>query len=298
MSDQEPQLLSVMICTYRRPSVAATIASVLEQTLPDGWAMEIVVADNDAEPTGKAAVEGAVIPGGAPVRYVHAPKQNISIARNGCLDAARGQWGAFIDDDEIAEPGWLATLIAASAEADVVFGRTRAVMDPGAPAWLADGAFHCNEIAPGEPLHNGYTCNVLLNLDKVRALGLQFDKAFGLTGGEDTSFFYAFGQGGARFAYRPDAVVSEEIPLGRCSFKWLFRRRYRSGQTHWDIQVSNAQSKGKLAALAAAKVVFCAGGAALAGFQPRRRNKALLRGALHLGVLSRAFGGQRHLEYA
>jgi len=291
-------LLSVMICTYRRPSVAATIASVLGQALPDGWTMEIVVADNDGEPTGQAAVEGAAAPDGAPVRYVHAPRQNISIARNACLNAAQGQWAAFIDDDEIAEPGWLAALIEASAEADVVFGRSRAVMEPGTPAWMADGAFHHNEIAPGEPLHNGYTCNVLLNMEKVRALGLQFDKAFGLTGGEDTSFFYEFGLGGARFAYRPDAVVSEDIPIGRSSFKWLFKRRYRSGQTHWDIQVRNAESRGKLAALAAAKVVFCAGSAALSGFQPRARNKALLRGALHLGVLSRAFGGQRHLEYA
>ena len=61
--------------------------------------------------------------------YLHAPARNISIARNACLEAASAPLVAFIDDDEIARPGWLAGLVADmdAPNADVVFGKVAAL---------------------------------------------------------------------------------------------------------------------------------------------------------------------------
>ena len=45
------------------------------------------------------------------ITYVHAPARNISRARNACLALATAPLIAFIDDDEVASPQWLAALM-------------------------------------------------------------------------------------------------------------------------------------------------------------------------------------------
>ena len=45
--------------------------------------------------------------------YAVEPERNIALARNRALSLARGEKLAFIDDDEMASPFWLSTLLAA-----------------------------------------------------------------------------------------------------------------------------------------------------------------------------------------
>jgi glycosyltransferase involved in cell wall biosynthesis len=88
---------------------------------------EIVVADNAPEGSARDAVE-ALRPGASvPLLYVHAPRPGVATARNAALSVADAPLIAFIDDDEEAEAGWLAALLAAHARfgADVTFGPIR-----------------------------------------------------------------------------------------------------------------------------------------------------------------------------
>ena len=101
--------IEVLICTFRRPFLEQTLASVAAQVLPDGASLGVVVADNDTGPTARELVQR--IAAGFPfaLTYVHAPERNISLARNACLDTATAEYVAFLDDDETAPPGWIAT---------------------------------------------------------------------------------------------------------------------------------------------------------------------------------------------
>ena len=77
--------------------------SLDRQALPEGVAARAIVIDNDETPSACDRVEAIAQTLSIPVKYVHAPANNISIARNAGLDAATAQWIAFIDDDEEAE---------------------------------------------------------------------------------------------------------------------------------------------------------------------------------------------------
>jgi succinoglycan biosynthesis protein ExoM len=289
------RLVDIGICTYRRPAVADTLASLAALGLPPDVRLRIIVADNDAEPSARATVEAAARAHGLEVAYVHAPSRNISIARNACLDAAEGEHLAFIDDDETAAPGWLAALLreADAGGFDAVLGPVNAVYGEDAPRWIAAGDFHSTRPAPsGGRILKGYAGNVLIRRETIRRLGLRFDLALGRQGGEDDQFFYRLTDAGGTIGYAPDALAWEPVPPGRASLAWLLKRSFRTGQTH--AQRLQARSRGSARAgqlaLAAAKASACLAGACVALPSAVSRARWLVRGALHAGVAARLAG--------
>lgn len=289
--------LDVCICTFRRASLAATIRSVAAQDVRADVAIRVIVADNDTGPSAQGCL-GEAERSGLPIRYVHAPAQNISIARNACLDAAETRWIAFIDDDEIAAPDWLRRLIAAREGHEVVFGRSRALLDRSSvPAWMRAGRFHDNSIGDRDGAFNGYTCNVLIDRDFLRANGIRFLESLGRTGGEDTVLFDDVRRAGGRARYVADAIVEEEIPPRRATLGWLARRRYRAGQIHCLLTRRNGGAPLARVPAALAKMAWCYGLAIVTLPARRRSAAALLRGTLHLGFLSSAFGARTFAEY-
>lgn len=287
----DPKVVDVCVCTFRRATVAETLASLGGQALPDGWRMRVIVADNDDQPTARGAVEAAFAASKLDGRYVHAPARNISIARNACLDAVSAPFAAFIDDDETADTDWLATLIEHldSSRSDIVFGRVEAMYAPDAPDWMVDGDLHSTRaVLRNGVVDGGYTCNVLF---RSAAVGkLRFDPALGRTGGEDTTFFSQLYQSGAKASYAPEAVVYEPVPASRSTLDWLMKRSFRSGQTWAAVAIGKGGKRPMLAASAGFKILFCAGAAALGVFSAKAWRKAAVRGALHAGVLGAALG--------
>lgn len=94
---------SVVLNTYERADVVGrAIDSVLAQTYPD---FELVVVD-DGSTDGTAEVVQAY--GDPRVRYVARPNGGLAVARNTGLREARGALVAFMDDDDVVEPRWLA----------------------------------------------------------------------------------------------------------------------------------------------------------------------------------------------
>lgn len=298
-----PTQVDVCVCTFRRESVVATLESLAAQGIPPATELRVIVADNDETPSARDRVAAAAGRLALDLRYRHCPARNISIARNGALDAADGDWVAFIDDDETAAPGWLAALLSRAAEtgADVVLGPVRPLYRPEAPSWMRAGAFHATEpVTKGGRIVAGYTSNALMRRMAPAAEGQRFDLALGRSGGEDTEFFDRLIARGARIAYAPDAVVSEVVPPDRARLDWLLRRRFRFGQTHGALLARNAQGPAQRMAavlLAAGKAAVSGGGVVLNGARPERRAFWALRAALHLGAVSRLCGLSEITQY-
>ncbi|MBB5731567.1 succinoglycan biosynthesis protein ExoM [Altererythrobacter atlanticus] len=221
---------TICVCTYRRPSLFQTLKSFERLERVDGLSPCVVVIDNDLTDALRVRVEEFARGFSLPLRYVHAPAQNISIARNAALDAVETRWAALIDDDEIAAPDWLSQLWHARKGAEAVIGQSAAQYGPDLPGWAARCDFHSNRIEGS--VANAYTSNALLDIDFVRRHGLNFRVELGRTGGEDTVFFRQFAQAGGRIAYCPSAIVTEEVPAARATMRWVRRRNYRGGQTH------------------------------------------------------------------
>ncbi|WP_157019515.1 glycosyltransferase [Mesorhizobium xinjiangense] len=294
--------IDVCVCTFRRAQLVETIRSLAALELPPDVELGIVVADNDMTPSARERVAALAETVPHPIRYVHAPAGNISIARNACLDHCTGDFAAFIDDDETASPAWLAALLATAEETGVaaVLGPVRAHYDVAAPRWMRDGDFHSTApVWVGGEIRTGYTCNVLLRLTSPALARRRFDLALGQSGGEDTDFFSRLHEAGGKIAFAPDAWVEEVVPASRASFAWLARRRFRMGQTHGRQLCRGRGMAGRVMqwALAGGKAGYCFAAAVPFVVMPARRNRHLLRGLLHVGAMSGLAGMREIRQY-
>lgn len=262
--------VTVAIASCGRPTLKRTLASLENLELPTELKLEILVADDD--PSGGAArivADGA--PWRRPVRCVRVGSRNISRARNACLDSARANLIAFIDDDEWVAPDWLERMLACRSEfrADCVFGPVFPQYPEQTPAWVVRAnPLYDHWGGRGSLVATGRSGNTLFDRGLVRRCGLRFDPALGSTGGEDTAFFAALHSAGGRLVVTDDAAVFEEAPVERLTLAYLRRRAVRSGQS-W-ARISLGEQCGikdrvvfGLDALAKMAAAFAIGAAAL-----------------------------------
>jgi succinoglycan biosynthesis protein ExoM len=293
--------IDICICTFRRDSVADTIASVQRQAIPQGVRARIIVVDNDDTPSAGDLVQQQADTGRLEIAYLHAPGRNISLARNAALAASHARFVVFIDDDEMAEAGWLTALWSRhrEGEADVVLGPVDAVYPDTAPEWMRAARLHATRpVYSGGEIRTGYTCNVLIDRARPEIHGLRFDPALGRSGGEDSDYFTRIVLMGGRIAYAEDALVTEPVAPERLSFGWLARRRYRMGMTHAGVLVRRqGVAPWRAVPVAMAKAIAC-GCLALAFAAHRgRRAAAVLRGFLHAGVVAGLVGRRAPVLY-
>lgn len=112
--------ISVIILTHNRPAlVRRAVASVLAQRGADA---ELLLIDNGSDAEGAAVCEALAAENPA-LRLLRRDGGSIGAGRNAGLDAARGGYIAFIDDDDYAYPDMLAFLhgLAARHGADIAF---------------------------------------------------------------------------------------------------------------------------------------------------------------------------------
>ena len=298
-----PADIDICICTFRRPQLAATLKSIKDLRGVDGVSLQAIIADNDETPSAWALVESLTDQLPFPVRYVHAPARNISLARNACLAASDAPLLAFIDDDECAAPDWLAALLARHRDggAGVVLGPVRSHYPENAPAWLREGDFHSIQpVWVRGRIITGYTSNVLMARRDAALAGLAFDLGLGRSGGEDTSFFAAYHAAGGRIDFAPDAAVTEDVAPQRLALGWLMRRAFRSGQTHGQLLSARAGSRLRViinVGVASAKASFCGAMAVLSVASRRRAAAWLIRGSLHAGAVARMLGMVELTQY-
>jgi len=294
--------IDICICTFRRPELADTLRSVAALAEPEGCAVGVVIADNDDQPTAETLVGELAAELGLRVTYRHAPARNISLARNACLDASTADFAAFLDDDETATPDWLVELVKAAdaTGATAVLGPVRAHYRQDAPAWMRKGDFHSTlPVWVRGEIRTGYTCNVLLRMADASLRDRRFSLARGQTGGEDTEFFDHMVKAGGRIAFAPRALVEEVVPRSRAAFDWLRRRRFRFGQTHGHLigRDTGGMRRAGQVGIASAKAAYCFGMALLTAASPVRRNRSVLRGVMHVGVVSGLVGVREIRQY-
>jgi succinoglycan biosynthesis protein ExoM len=224
--------VSVCICTFRRPVGLERLLRSLRHLDPASPSHEIIVVDNDAAATAEPVVTHAR-ENGLDVLYIAEPKQGIARARNRSIEAARGEYVAFIDDDEEADPRWLRCLweevVHRGATAGV--GPVLPQFSERAPRWLIDsGVFERRRLATGTVLHATDTRagNALIERRALEALSGPFDQRFDFTGGEDGEFFARLIDSGARVVAVDNAIVYEHLTSRRTTLRWLWQRRLRT----------------------------------------------------------------------
>ncbi|BCJ48557.1 hypothetical protein Asp14428_00320 [Actinoplanes sp. NBRC 14428] len=225
LADAPP--ITVVICTRERPgALARCLDSLLTQAYPD---FRVLVVDNAPVSDATAEVVRAAARRG-PVSYLLEPKAGLSFARNAAVAAAPGEILAWIDDDEYADPNWLAEIARALAdhpEADVVSGViVPAELETQAQLWFEQFGGHskgrgftpdvfspatAHRQSPLYPLPPfGTGANMTFRPGVIERIG-GWDTALGAgtpaMGSEDTLAFTQVLVGGGTIVYQPTAVT-------------------------------------------------------------------------------------------
>jgi succinoglycan biosynthesis protein ExoM len=231
----ENKHISVCICTYKRPELLQRLLSKLEEQKTEGlFDYSAIVVDNDKSESARQTVESYGQKSKTPVYYYVQPEQNIALARNKAVENAKGDFVAFIDDDEYPNEDWLLNLYKIFYEysADGVLGPVKPSFETEPPPWIIKGKLCERESLPtGTIIRNGKytrTGNVLLSRTIFVDEDNLFDPVFGRTGGEDGDFFRRMIKKGKIFVWCNEGCVNETVPPER--FKRLYFLRQASLQ--------------------------------------------------------------------
>jgi len=238
------------MCTYKRDHIVDTLKSIAALQLPEYVSLEVVVVDNDEHAYAEELVKAQASIMDIPVFYRQESAKNIALARNCSINNANGEWVAFIDDDEVADPDWLAKLLstAQTYQADAVFGRVKSTYPSHTPQWIIDsGVFDRPAVSNGQEVTSGATNSTLISQAAIHKYQLKFDSSYGLTGGEDADFFYRLYQHGGKLVCSNEAFVSEEVASNRLNINYLLKRALRIGETYTRYRIQKAPLANKFA---------------------------------------------------
>jgi glycosyltransferase involved in cell wall biosynthesis len=115
--------ISCIIPTHARPEyLSESIRSVLDQTV--GTRLELIVVDDLGDEATKWVVTAAAQDAAIPIRYAtRSGRGSASASRNLGADLAKGEYLAFLDDDDLWKPNFLAEALEllSARNADMVF---------------------------------------------------------------------------------------------------------------------------------------------------------------------------------
>jgi glycosyltransferase involved in cell wall biosynthesis len=243
-----------------RRCLASLRAQRFDATL---FGMRLILVDNNTEPTARPIYE-ELWSSERSGEFVHCPRPGIPMARNAALGAALRAGAdhiAFLDDDELAPPDWLGSLLAALEEsgADAIQGNVRAL--PAAAAHTTpEGAPSPRGKLSWERCDSLATCNVIFRARLAAPpLSLRFDETMQFTGGSDREFFMRAHKRGAKLLRVNGIDVFEEAHEDR-GFAYQAARTFAAGSNYFLRMCKNEPSP-----VAAARIAMRAADRSVSG---------------------------------
>jgi succinoglycan biosynthesis protein ExoM len=227
--------ISVCICTYKRLRFLERLLERLyDQQTDNLFDYAIIVVDNDVEKSAEFFVTNFRKGGNLHISYFNEPRRSFSHARNKAVENAKGDFIAFVDDDEVPENNWLLNLYRTfcSFKADGVLGPVIPYFEIQPPQWtIRSHMFKRDRYSTGTSLtlRDLRTGNVLLAKHIFNANSPPFNPRFGRTGGEDGDFFRRMLEQGFSFVWCDEAPAYETVPPERYSRKYFIKRALLRG---------------------------------------------------------------------
>lgn len=221
-------LISVVIPTYNRPDLLQqTLESVLAQTYKD---LQIIVVDD-----GSTAETGELLDRFSPrVQSIRLGRSGISTARNTGIDAAEGEFIAFVDHDDLWEPHKIEKHVEfASAHPELAMTYTDAIeFSKEGPAKITYVDHFSALKQPSKlfaPMITTYAVPLMsatmIKKSFLREKGLRFPNYFGI---DDVGLFLMMLAEGGKFGYLPEPLTMRRMHDANTSSN--HRRRFEQRQ--------------------------------------------------------------------
>lgn len=239
--------LTVCLCTHNRPRYVADCLDGLALQTVSRDRFETLIVDSGSSP----AVHAELLALAAPYHntaVIRVDQPGVSLARNTGAAAAKARYVAYIDDDAIPDPGWVAEILRAVANPGekpaVVGGRILPKWEAPLPRWWpgslrgvlsiieyeGQGEYRTADLpAKLEP----YAANMVVEVDALLQAG-GFGGALGrygtsLLSDEEVQLAWRLQDLGRSVRYDSRIVVHHQIQATRLCPQWLLRRLYWQG---------------------------------------------------------------------
>jgi glycosyltransferase involved in cell wall biosynthesis len=246
-------LISVIVPVYNAEKyLARCIDSVLGQTYTN---FELILVDDGSKDRSGAICDGYAA-GDQRVRVIHKTNGGVSAARNDGIEASRGQFIAFCDNDDFYAPGMLARLLEMCLENDCDIAQCRP--EKGSAESLATPQPQPVKIMAGRQLfENFYTEATIYIWDKLYRrevwAGVRFP--VGSYTGEDLMIIHRlFGAAGRVATTREKLYYHYRNP--QSVMQRGFDVRWATGALTDRLEFARREGLSKLAADTAAKRVY------------------------------------------
>ncbi len=199
------------------------LETIADMDNPEGIPLCVVVIENG--PVAPARDVVASFRNRLDIRYFREKRTGLVHARNAAIERSLetgAEWIGFLDDDERVSPVWLRAM----CEAMERFPAARAFAGPvrlhnpaGATRWFPPPKKF--NIRTGQPLWDITTGNLLLKRELLDrdGLGMRFDMAYNLSGGEDTDLALRLRRAGVKILWVQDARCDEDILPKNAGFR-------------------------------------------------------------------------------
>jgi GT2 family glycosyltransferase len=230
--------VSVVIPTHseqRWPALVRTIASARSQAYAP--AEIVVVVDHNPALYRRARRDLAGV-----TVLENLYSQGVSGNRNTGAFHTQTSLIAFLDDDTVARPDWLAGLVAPFTDPTVVGsgGGIDPAWENHKPTWMPEeflwavGGSYAGMPTTTAPIRNVWSASMVVRRETFLAVG-GFRTGFGKLGNrnrpEDTELCLRMSAlGGGHWMYVPDAVIRHEVPAAASTFAFFLRRCYAEGR--------------------------------------------------------------------
>jgi GT2 family glycosyltransferase len=239
--------ITIVLATYNRaPMLRQALESLVRQETGGKFSYDILVIDDGSRDQTQEVVQEVANFSGVAITYVYQKNNGHCAALNTGIKRTRGEWLAFFDDDQWAEPGWLAELyrLAQEREVDCVGGAI--LIDLPESALLELGPRTRRLLAeriPGRKVKDAEikefigSGNVLIRRAVFSRVG-GFDPLF--LRSYDTDIFWRMEKTGFRLGYAPQAIIHHVIPTSRLRPSYwrrlCFEQGVGSARIHYQYQ--------------------------------------------------------------
>lgn len=223
--------ISVVVCAHdeaRWHELEATVRSLHRQTLRPHEVVVVVDHNDRLLDRAWAGLPGAVV-------IENTGARGLGGARNSGVAASSGSIVAFLDDDAVASPAWLALLAHGYRDPEVagVGGSVVPMWEQARPPWFPrefDWVVGCSYLGmpvTAQEVRNLHGCNMSFRRELLDALG-GFRLGYGC---DETELCIRLRQRwpSKKLLYAPEAKVFHNVPRGRTGFRRFLSRCYFEG---------------------------------------------------------------------